>query len=229
MTLFHFGNCVALAYFPYFILYKCSGLSEYSAFWRCVQAACTYLVTQLCKMLVLATFFPTSESTADSLDVFAEFLKSTVDVADLFGLYLTMSKIPGKGELKVLVAGLGWATAELVMTKLLPLWVGARGVEFDWKYMQMSFDANIALIHHIATATLVWLWSRHDLQRSFLPVLGTFMALCCFKPLIIEFISFFFGIYSWNLLLLKTAFTACVGIVALQIYLGLTTTKSNRA
>ena len=36
-----------------------------------------------------------------------EFLKSTVDVADLFGLYLTMTKIPGKGELKVLVAGLG--------------------------------------------------------------------------------------------------------------------------
>jgi hypothetical protein len=32
------------------------------------------------------------------------------------------------------------------MTKLLPLWVGARGVEFDWKYMQMSFDANIALV-----------------------------------------------------------------------------------
>jgi hypothetical protein len=40
----------------------------------------------------------------------------------------------------------GWATAELVMTKLLPLWVGARGIEFDWKYMQMSFDANIALV-----------------------------------------------------------------------------------
>lgn len=97
-------------------------------------------------MLVLATFFPTSETTADSLDVIAvsrvsqllssrvfhwcsytcrnhifiefismitlictlqEFLKSTVDVADLFGLYLTMTKIPGKGELKVLVAGLG--------------------------------------------------------------------------------------------------------------------------
>lgn len=32
------------------------------------------------------------------------------------------------------------------MTKLLPLWVGARGVEFDWKYMQMSFDANISLV-----------------------------------------------------------------------------------
>ena len=41
---------------------------------------------------------------------------------------------------------LGWATAELVMTRLLPLWVGARGVEFDWKYIQMSFDANVSLV-----------------------------------------------------------------------------------
>lgn len=39
--------------------------------------------------------------------VFKEFLKCTVDVADLFGLYITMSKIPGRGELKLLVAALG--------------------------------------------------------------------------------------------------------------------------
>ncbi|XP_044527122.1 transmembrane protein 147 isoform X2 [Gracilinanus agilis] len=61
MTLFHFGNCFALAYFPYFITYKCSGLSEYNAFWKCVQAGATYLFVQLCKMLFLATFFPTWE------------------------------------------------------------------------------------------------------------------------------------------------------------------------
>ena len=46
----------------------------------------------------------------------------------------------------VIVFFLGWATAELVMTRLLPLWVGARGVEFDWKYIQMSFDANVSLV-----------------------------------------------------------------------------------
>jgi len=34
------------------------------------------------------------------------------------------------------------------MTRLLPLWVGARGMEFDWKYMQMSFDANISLVRN---------------------------------------------------------------------------------
>lgn len=30
--------------------------------------------------------------------------------------------------------------------RLLPLWVGARGIEFDWKYMQMSLDSNICLV-----------------------------------------------------------------------------------
>lgn len=32
------------------------------------------------------------------------------------------------------------------MTGLVPLWVGARGLEFDWKYIQMSFDANVSLV-----------------------------------------------------------------------------------
>lgn len=73
-------------------------------------------------------------------------MKSTIDLADLLGLYFVMSKVAGKGEIKFLVAGLGWATAELLMTRFLPLWVGARGVEFDWKYIQMSFDSNISLV-----------------------------------------------------------------------------------
>ena len=38
MTFFHFGNCVALAYVPYLITYKFSGLSEYSTFYKCVYA-----------------------------------------------------------------------------------------------------------------------------------------------------------------------------------------------
>lgn len=57
-----------------------------------------------------------------------------------------MTKFAGKGETKFLVAGLGWASAELLMTRVVPLWVGARSVEFDWKYLQMSFDSNISLV-----------------------------------------------------------------------------------
>ena len=44
-------------------------------------------------------------------------MKCTVDLADLIGLYFVMSKTAGKGQLKFMIAGLGWATAELVMTR----------------------------------------------------------------------------------------------------------------
>lgn len=40
--------------------------SEYGAFWKCVQAAGIYVFTQLCKMLVLATFF--TDTSTNSLE-----------------------------------------------------------------------------------------------------------------------------------------------------------------
>ena len=45
------------------------GSSEYSAFWKCVQAGVAYLVTQLCKMLFLATFFPASDAVSGQMDL----------------------------------------------------------------------------------------------------------------------------------------------------------------
>ena len=46
-----------------------------------------------------------------------EFMKATVDMADLLGLHLVMSRNAGKGEYKIMVAAMGWATAELVMSR----------------------------------------------------------------------------------------------------------------
>ena len=48
-------------------------------------------------------------------------LQATVDMADLVGIYLVMSRVSGKGSVKVLIAGLGWAFAELVLTRLATL------------------------------------------------------------------------------------------------------------
>ncbi|KAH3825876.1 transmembrane protein 147-like [Dreissena polymorpha] len=227
MTLFHFGNCLALAYVPYVLVYKCSGLSEYSAFWKCVQAGGTYLFTQLCKMLILATFFPTNEVATESLDILGELMKCTVDIADLVGIYFVMSRIAGKGQLKIMVAGIGWATAELVVTRCLPLWVGARGVEFDWKYIQMSFDSNISLVHHIATAMLVWLYYRQDLNKSFVPVVMALLALSCYRPLIVEILVHAVGLGSWMLLFAKALFTGLVSTIALNMYMGMSTQAVN--
>ncbi|CAH1796762.1 unnamed protein product, partial [Owenia fusiformis] len=195
--------------------------NEYSAFWKCVQAGAAYLFTQLCKMLVLATFFPGSDVAEGSLDVVGEFLKSTVDLGDLVGLHLIMTRVAGKGQLKFLVAGVGWATAELIMTRFLPLWIGARGIEFDWKYMQMSFDSNISLVQHITTAALVWLYSRHDLNKSFTPIVVTLLALSCYKPLIVEILIHAVGLGSWTLLFAKFLFTGILGTIAVQLYFSL--------
>lgn len=34
MTLYHFANCLALAYTPYYLTYRFTGLAEYGAFWK---------------------------------------------------------------------------------------------------------------------------------------------------------------------------------------------------
>lgn len=101
------------------------------------------MLTQLCKMMVLATFFPTLDSTGCTL---FEFCKISVDFADLVGLYLVLSRIPGKGHAKVLTAGIGWAGAEIILTRCILLWIGARGQEFHWKYIQKCFESNISLV-----------------------------------------------------------------------------------
>lgn len=71
-----------------------------------------------------------------------------MDLADVVTLYFVMQRISGKGQVKVMTAGLGWAFAELIPTTGIYLWIGARGVEFNWKYIQRSLDANISLVSH---------------------------------------------------------------------------------
>ncbi|CAM4704302.1 BOS complex subunit TMEM147 [Siphateles boraxobius] len=221
MTLFHFGNCFSLAYFPYFITYKCSGLSEYNAFWRCVQAGATYLFVQLCKMMFLATFFPTWEGGAGVYDFVGEFMKATVDMADLLGLHLVMSKNAGKGEYKIMVAAMGWATAELIMSRCIPLWVGARGIEFDWKYIQMSFDSNISLVHYIAMAAVVWMFTRYDLPKSFRLPVTVLLGLCVYKGFLMELFVHVFLLGSWTALLVKALLTGAISLCSLFLFVTL--------
>lgn len=78
--------------------------------------------------------------------LFQEFLKCSVDLFDLIGLYIVLYGIPGRGYIKVLTAGLGWSGAEILLTRFLLLWVGARGAEFDWKYIQKCLESNMNVV-----------------------------------------------------------------------------------
>lgn len=72
-----------------------------------------------------------------------------MELGDLPGLYIALRGVPGKGSAKVLTAALGWACAELLLTRPLLLWVGARGAQFDWIYIQKCLQSNINLVNNI--------------------------------------------------------------------------------
>lgn len=153
--------------------------------------------------------------------VFQEFLKVTVDLADLVGLYIILNGIPGKGHCKVLTAGIGWATAEVILSRALLLWVGARGAEFDWKYIQKCLESNISLVQHIATVTLIWLWTRHDLKKNFKPIVTALLLFTSYKTLILDFLFKVLIIGPWIGLLIKAIVTLVIGGFTLMIYTGL--------
>ncbi len=145
-----------------------------------------------------------------------------MDLADLIGLYFVIQRVAGKGQVKVLVAGLGWAFAELLLTRIIFLWVGARGIEFDWKYIQNSFDANIGLLHHITLSCLVWLWTRREVQKSIVPVLVIVGLMCSYKGLVLDWLVHSFALGAWTSLLYKLISTLCLSLVTLQMYVGMT-------
>lgn len=41
---------------------------------------------------------------------------------------------------------IGWAFADSALHRLLPLWVGARGLEFTWEHILQGLEANANLV-----------------------------------------------------------------------------------
>lgn len=171
-------------------------------------------------MMVLATFFPDNVEDLGN-DLIGEFLKYTVDLADLVGLHFVLAGIPGKGHSKVLTAGIGWATAEVILSRALLLWVGARGAEFDWIYVQKCLESNVLLIQHIATATLLWLWSRHNLNKNLKVLVAILLLLSSYKPLLLDSLIHLLKLSTWLSLAVKGIFTLLYAMFTLTMYAGL--------
>lgn len=169
-------------------------------------------------MLILATFFP--ESLSSSQSYLAEFLRSSVDIIDLLGIALVLSKIPGKGHSKLISIGLGWATAELVFSKGLLLF-GARGAEFSWIYIQKCLEANILLVQHLSTTTLLWLHSRHDLNKRYIPLVILLLVMINYRPVWLEAILEILAIGPWASLAFKALVVCGIGVMTLNVYAGL--------
>ena len=44
------------------------------------------------------------------------------------------------------VVCVGWGVTEVVATRVVPLWVDAKGVEFSWNSLQIGLDTNITMV-----------------------------------------------------------------------------------
>ncbi|CAJ0943000.1 unnamed protein product, partial [Mesorhabditis belari] len=215
MTFFHFVNCIALAYAPYFIIYKYSGLSEYSSLWKLGQAAIGYLLTQLAKLLLLATFFPASDP-SEGFAFVSELLKSSADIVDIVGLHLIIGYfMTGKSEVRFMTAGVGWAFANSIASRIVLFWVGARGTAFSWRYIQSAIDSSSDLAFWIAVACLSWLAGRENARR-----VRTYFLLivAVFHTFIFQILSVYCGVGGWMMVVFRVVYSILLGFGAIAAY-----------
>jgi Predicted membrane protein (DUF2053) len=121
---------------------------------------------------------------------------------DFIGLAFVLSKIPGKGHSKLLTAAVGWSAAEIILSKGLTLWK-ARGAEFSWMYTQKSLESNILLVITVAVTTLLWLFSRHDLNKKFTPIVTFLLLAIAFRSVWLDGIIYALNINIWMALAIK--------------------------
>jgi len=216
MTFLHFVNCVALTFVPYFIVYRSTKLAEFRAFSICVWGGIAYILTQLAKMVFMATFLPSTDATV--FDILQEIIKAVMNVGDVIGIHLVLNSISGYygGDVRLLGVGLGWASAESVVMRLAPLWIGARNPEFDWSNIQTGIQANINLLLHISFVTAVWLWSRKKLDKKLTSFVVGIIIVSCVLPSFSNVLRV--QLDSWIVLVINATISVSLAILSKLLY-----------
>jgi len=244
MAMLHFMNCMLLTFGPLIVLYRSSKLFEERALRSCTFAGFGFAATQIIKIFVMATFLPTpTEAVAVAASVAAssittppfhltqELMKTAVNVIEYFGVKMTLEgKHLAKYEhhVRVLAVGLGWTFAESLILYLIPLWMGARGMEFEWEYVEMGVASNISLLLHIGFAGLVWLRTRTDISQSskklLLPALITYLVL----PLPLSYLEKVQFVSHWDLLALRLVTGLVLGILTKNLLVNYKQQQENK-
>ena len=156
MTFYHFLNCALLAYGPLYVVYKGNNIAEDGLSFLCVKSGLYYIMSQMMKMILIATFIPVSN--VDSFHLAVELRRIVISMVDVGAVYLIFTQkinVSVERKKKEVAIGLGWSIAEAILSVALPLFNGARGNEFSWKYIQLCVGSNISIVGSIGFATLV--------------------------------------------------------------------------
>jgi hypothetical protein len=190
MTFFHFLNCSALTFLPHFIYYKATPLSDYDTLTASAKAAAVYIATALLKLICQATFLRIQE--ADVFDLNQEVLKGLIGFLDIVGIYFALTQLQYRNisqNHKFQAVGLGWAFADSVLHRAIPLWVNARQLESSWDDLLQGFEANANLIFNLSVAALASLiWLRKNKPAWLLPILYTFVGVHAALPVVLSYL-----------------------------------------
>jgi hypothetical protein len=140
------------------------------------------------QIFVMASVLPSSGDDSHSgaltaardWSLLEEVAKSLISLVEVAGVQATLQLTPNLAKFgagtRVLAIALGMSFAESALRYAIPLFVGARGAEFSWNYLEMGLASNVALLLHLAFVATVWLRTRTDLGRAAMPVVWTIIA-----------------------------------------------------
>merc|ERR1711862_88296 len=169
MSFVYFLVCVALTFGPYFILYNTKLADKTSALKMCLIGTASYVGTQTLKLMLMATFVPSAPPVPEGQQVpffwIQEVSQAIFGLFDVLGFYYAIRYSRGSERTKILGVGLGWSATESLVSRLLPLWMGARQTEFDWQWFFTGINANLMLALNLSLAAVIWLWGKRDLNR----------------------------------------------------------------
>jgi len=168
MTMFHFINCSALTYVPLYIVYLSTSMRD-GGRGKClfyVALACT--ASQFLQMVLVATFIPHSHPS--TFEFTQELMQAVIGSLEILAMGCTYNlpqlRACGGYAEKVVCLGLGWALTESLLKRAAPLWIGAAGNEFDWKYIRIAIEANLSLVTYMAFARLISRYNARDVDTT---------------------------------------------------------------
>eukprot|EP01006_Ploeotia_vitrea_P046721 TRINITY_DN67056_c6_g1_i1.p1 TRINITY_DN67056_c6_g1~~TRINITY_DN67056_c6_g1_i1.p1 ORF type:complete len:230 (-),score=117.15 TRINITY_DN67056_c6_g1_i1:954-1643(-) len=221
MTLFHFFNCAMLAYGPSVVLFNSSRLPEYSAKSTVAYGGLGFAASAVVKGLLLATFM-TAVDDVTAFDLTHELGKALVGCLDLVSVGITLQRAPGRlpKALRVLAVGLGWGLAEALLSYLIPLWMGARGMEFDWQYVRIGITANVNIVMHVAFVAVVWLYTRQRaVPQAWKPLIVAIAAARLLLPMGDHYLQAVLGFGVWDALVVRSVLAVVSAVVARSLLL----------
>jgi hypothetical protein len=212
--MFHFLNCMLLTFGPHVIMYRSTQLIEESALKSCAWAGLIYALSQVFKIFIMATFLPSVEMTEWTF--VQEVMKSVVNGVELLGAHFALASIPNLSKfshgMRILCVGLGWSFIQACVLYLLPLWLGARGMEFSWEFIEMGIAANIDMLLNMSMLACIWLRSRTDLERQGLPLVWVGLAVHLLMPSIQGYLTHVALVSSWNIQMFRLVIGLVLGV-----------------